>query len=311
VTGGLDLEVARVTGIAAGVRELALRRPGGGLLPGHPPGSHVVLTCGGRSNAYSLTGDGVPAEEYRVSVLLRPDGAGGSAALHRLRPGDRVTASRPRSAFAPVATARSSLLVAGGIGITPLLSHVRAAVRWGRPFTLLYAHRPGAGAHLAELSALCGPRLTALSGRARVQEAVTAALATQPMGTHLFVCGPGALTACVETTAAALGWPAQRVHTERFAAADLDPGTPFRARLLRRGLDVAVPAGTSLLAALEGAGVAVPSRCRQGVCGECRLPVRAGRVRHRDLYLTEEERAAGDAVMPCVSRGEDLLELDL
>ncbi|SEP20546.1 PDR/VanB family oxidoreductase [Trujillonella endophytica] len=308
----LVLEVSAVADAAPGIRTLTLRRPGGGLLPGHPPGSHLVLDCGGRRNAYSLTGDGMPAAEYRISVLLCPDGAGGSAAVHRWRAGDRVTATGPRSAFAPVSTARHAVLVAGGIGITPLLSHARAAVRWGRSFELLYGHRPGAGAHLAELHALCGDRLGVHEDTAELLARIGSVLADRPLGTHVHVCGPAPLIAFVEDTAGALGWPADRVHAERFSAADLDPGEPFVARLARSGLRVPVPAGTSLLAALEAAGVAVPSMCRQGVCGECRLPVTAGRPLHRDLYLAEPERAAGDAVMACVSRcADDELELDL
>jgi dimethylamine monooxygenase subunit B len=310
--GGLALEVAAVADAAPGIRTVALRRPGGGLLPGYPPGSHVVVECGDRRNAYSLTGDGSPAEEYRISVLLCPDGDGGSAFVHRLAVGDAVRTSRPRSAFAPVSTARSALLVAGGIGVTPMLSHARAAARWGRPFELLYGHRPGAGAHLAELREVCGERLAAYDDTPRMLDAVAAALADRPMGTHVYVCGPAPLIAHVEDTAAALGWPADRVHAERFSAADLDPGEPFTAHLARSGRAVAVPAGVSLLGALEDAGVAVPNLCRQGVCGECRLPVRGGRPLHRDLYLSDDERAAGDAVMACVSRcADDDLELDL
>jgi dimethylamine monooxygenase subunit B len=309
---GLLLEVAAVGDAAPGVRTVALRRPDGGLLQGYAPGSHLVLECGDRRNAYSLTGDGMPAEEYRISVLLCPDGAGGSAFVHRLRPGDLVATSRPRSAFAPVSTARHHLLVAGGIGITPMLSHARAAVRWGRSFRLLYGHRAGAGAHLAELAGLCGDRLEAHDSTPGMLDAVAAALAAQPVGTHVYVCGPAPLITFVEETAAALGWPPQRVHAERFSAADLDPGEPFTARLSRSGTSVPVPAGVSLLSALEGAGVAVPNMCRQGVCGECRLPVRAGRPLHRDLFLSAPERAAGDAVMACVSRcADDELELDL
>jgi ferredoxin-NADP reductase len=309
---GLLLEVSAVAEAAPGIRTLTLRRPDGGSLPGYPPGSHVVLDCGGRRNAYSLTGDGSPAAEYRVSVLLCPEGAGGSALVHGLRPRDRIRATGPRSAFPPVSTARHSVLVAGGIGITPMLSHARAAVRWGRSVELLYGHRPGAGAHLAELRALFGDRLAEHEDTAALLDAVRAALADRPLGTHVFVCGPPPLIAFVEQTAAALGWPAERVHAERFSAADLDPGKPFVARLARSGGRVPVPAGTSLLAALEAAGVAVPSMCRQGVCGECRLPVTAGRPLHRDLVLSEPERAAGDAVMACVSRcADDELELDL
>ncbi|RBY76290.1 oxidoreductase [Blastococcus sp. TF02-09] len=309
--GRLVLEVAGVVDEVPGTRTLVLRRPGGGLLPAHPPGSHVVLDCGDRRNAYSLTGDGSPCEEYRVSVLLCPDGEGGSAFVHRLAVGDIVSASRPRSAFAPVSTARHHLLVAGGIGITPMLSHARAAVRWRRSFELLYRHRPGAGAHLDELRGLCGDRLTAYTSTPEMLAAVRAALADRPLGTHVYVCGPTPLIGFVEETAAELGWPGERVHAERFSA-DLDAGEPFTAVLARSGSRVPVPSGTSLLTALEQAGVAVPNLCRQGVCGECRVPVRSGRPLHRDLYLSETERAAGDAVMCCVSRSvDDELELDL
>ena len=308
----LLLEVAAVTDAAPGIRALTLRDPGGSLLPGHAPGSHVVLSCGERRNAYSLTGDGAPSPECRISVLLCPDGAGGSAFVHSLAVGDLVSVSRPRSAFAPVATARHHVLVAGGIGITPMLSHARAAVRWGRSFELLYGHRPGAGAHREELAALCGERLAVHESTPAMLEAVRAALADRPIGTHVYVCGPAPLIDFVERTAEELGWPPERVHAERFSAADLDPGESFTARLVRSGAEVSVPSGVSLLAALEAAGVAVPNMCRQGVCGECRVPVVAGRPLHRDLYLSEAERTAGDAVMCWVSRSlDDELELDL
>jgi ferredoxin-NADP reductase len=310
--GGLLLTVAGVEEAAPGIRTVTLRRPGGGLLPAYPPGSHLVLSCGDRRNAYSLTGDGMAAPEYRISVLLCPDGDGGSAFVHALQVGDAVVAAGPRSAFAPVSTARHHLLVAGGIGVTPMLSHARAAARWGRSFELFYGHRPGAGAHRAELADVCGPRLRAFEQAAGLLDALGAALADQPMGTHVYVCGPAPLMAFVEETAAGLGWPGDRVHAERFSAADLDPGEPFVARLARSGGRVPVPAGVSLLAALEAAGVAVPSMCRQGVCGECRVTVTAGRPLHRDLYLSEPEHASGDAVMCCVSRSlDDELELDL
>ncbi|MGY1649624.1 PDR/VanB family oxidoreductase [Geodermatophilus sp. SYSU D01119] len=307
-----QLEVVAVADAAPGIRTLVLRHPDGDPLPGYAPGSHVVLSCGERRNAYSLTGDGLPGEEYRISVLLCPEGRGGSAFVHGLAVGDRVAVSRPRSAFAPVATARHHVLVAGGIGITPMLSHARAAVRWGRSFELVYGHRPGAGAHREELAALCGERLTVHESTPGMLDALAGVLADRPIGTHVYVCGPAPLIGFVERTAEELGWPSDRVHAERFSAADLDPGEPFTARLTRSGLRVPVPAGTSLLAALEGAGVAVPSMCRQGVCGECRVPVASGRPLHRDLYLSGAERAAGDAVMCCVSRSlDDDLELDL
>jgi ferredoxin len=116
----------------------------------------------------------------------------------------------------------------------------------------------------------------------------------------------------LRTITAELGWPAQRIHVERFSTAALDPGEPFTARLARSGREVLVESGVSLLEALQGSSVEVPYLCRQGVCGECRVPVTAGRPRHRDLFLTDEERDAGDSIMCCVSRSRDpVLELDL
>ncbi|SDE54040.1 PDR/VanB family oxidoreductase [Pseudonocardia oroxyli] len=291
-----ELVVSRTADPAPGIRELTLADPRGGPPPAAPPGAHVVLTCGDRRNAYSL----VDTDPYVVAV--RRQGAG-SSWLHRLAPGDRVEVSGPRSTFAPVRTARRHLLVAGGIGVTPLLSHAREAVRWGQDVRMVYVHRRGA--YAAELRALLGDRLRE-AGRADLERALD--LTDQPLGTHLYVCGPPGLQDRVVDAAARAGWPGARIHRERFTAAP-EPGVAFTARLRRTGRDLAVPEGTTLLGALEAAGLAVPSQCRQGVCGECRLPLLGGRPLHRDHYLAPEERAA--AIMPCVSRAETLVELDL
>ena len=309
----LQLRVVDVAQVAPDIRSIALAALDGSRLPSFTPGSHLVLTCGQRRNAYSLTGPTIEPAAYEISVLHQRAGRGGSAWVHaQLRPGAVVTASVPRSAFAPVLTARHHLLVAGGIGITAMLSHVRAALQWKRSFTLLYSYRPGHGAHVEELRRLCGQRLQEVHGRTATRRRLQEALTGQPLGTHVYTCGPGALIDTVEQCARAAGWPAERVHAERFAVDELPPGRPFTARLTSSGRTIDVPSGTSLLEALEAGGVAVPNRCRQGVCGECRLAVRSGRIEHRDLYLSAEERAAGDSIMACVSRSaEESVEIDL
>ena len=310
--GRLHLRVVGTSVAAPGVRNLVLARADGARLPAYPPGSHLVLHCGQRRNAYSLTGCGTRPGTYTVSVLLLADGQGGSRWVHGLQVGDELVADRPRSAFAPVSTATHHLLVAGGIGITPVLSHARSAVRWGRSFDLLYGYRPGAAAHLAELRALCGAYLHELPVMANFLAAVEAALIGSRIGTHLYACGPAPMLDAVVGRAGELGWPEERVHTERFSAEALDPGEPFEAVLTRSARRVPVPSGTSLLDALDGAGVTVPSMCRQGICGECRVTVLDGEPLHRDLFLSEQERAAGDSVMCCVSRSRNpYLELDL
>ncbi len=312
----LDLVVADSSYQAAGIRELVLRHPGRAILPSFAPGSHIVIECEGHTNAYSLTGSGDFPEEYRISVLYCPDGRGGSAAVHRLMHGEQVRVSAPRSAFPPVANARRHLLFAGGIGITPMVSHLRAAAEWGRDAELLYSYRPGQDAHLSDVQALCGSSpglsLSEFTNRRSFRAGLAEALRRQPLGTHLYVCGPQAFMDTVIAEARAACWPESRLHLEAFGSAELDAGRPFSVRLGRSGRSVAVPSGVSLLDALDRVGVTMPRLCRQGVCGECVVPVKAGRPEHRDLFLSDAEKSANSAIMCCVSRSLDPeLELDL
>lgn len=312
--GWLVLRVADARTFGA-VRSLRLVSPTGGTLPSFTPGSHVVIEAGGRCNAYSLTGTFLDPIAYEISILRIADGRGGSRWIHdELKIGERVSVSPPRSGFAPVASARHHVLVAGGIGITPILSLVRAARIYRRSFEVIYAYRSGrAAAHLGELRALCGPgRLRIAHARDQLVDVLAERLADQPLGSVLFLCGPPAMMESAQTIAARLGWPSQRIHSERFSTESLDPGTPFTVRLRRAGRQLRVESGVSLLEALEAAAVPVPNLCRQGVCGECRVAVTEGSPEHRDVFLSEEERAAGDSVMCCVSRARgELLELDL
>ncbi|WP_174843241.1 PDR/VanB family oxidoreductase [Cryobacterium glaciale] len=308
----LDLVVRDVTVAAPDIRSLAFEAADGGLLPAYVAGSHIVVHRGGRTNSYSLTGSGSNPSDYTISVLRQPDGAGGSLALHALTVGDTVRVSAPRSAFAPVTTARRHLLIAAGIGITPMISHLKAGGEWQRPTTLLYRYRPGAAAHLDEARALAGAALVESTSRERFAVVLAEHLSSQPLGTHLYVCGPAGFSASVLQAAADAGWPASRLHSEAFAAADLGPGEPFRVHLARSDVNVDVPAGVSLLEALEGADHGVPNMCRSGICGECIVPVLRGRPEHRDLYLSDDEKADNASMMCCVSRGHDNeLELDL
>ena len=299
-----DAEVRTVTLVADGLA--------GEPLPAYVPGSHLVLGCGDRRNAYSLLDSGSEPRSYRVSVLRNEAGAGGSTWIHtRLCLGTLVESSLPRSGFAPVTAAKRHLLLAAGIGVTPLLSHAAAAREWGRPVTMLYQHRPAAAAHLEELRALLGDDLVETTSRAACREALERLLVSQPLGTHLYACGPAGFLDLVVTRAEAWGWPDQRVHTERFANVSLDPGRAFTARIRSRGVTVPVASGRSLLDGLLEAGLAVPNRCRQGVCGECLVGVIRGVPEHRDLYLSTEERSRNDRMLACVSRGHTELELNL
>ncbi|MFJ5959037.1 PDR/VanB family oxidoreductase [Paenarthrobacter sp. NPDC092416] len=313
VEGGLQLEVTSVSPQTDSIVSITLADPSFRTLPSYVPGSHLVVQYGEEGvNAYSLTGAGNAPSEYTISVLRVEDGAGGSMAMHRLAVGDRVFVSRPRSAFAPASTATHHLLVAAGIGITPVLSHARAAADRGTTSSLIYVYRPGAGAHVEEARELLGPALTECSNRDSFNKILTEQLTTQSVGTHLYVCGPGPFMDSVLDQARELGWASARLHSEAFGAAELDDGEPFKVNLVRSGLTLQVPAGVSLLDTLEKAGKSVPNMCRKGICGECVLPVLRGTPQHRDLYLTDQEKAENTTMMCCVSRSHDPeLELDL
>ncbi len=283
------------------------------LLTPFQPGSHLIVTAGDHRNAYSLVDDGMYPTSYGISVLRRGEG-GGSDWLHdNLVEGSEVEIEGPRSMFAPVSDQRHAVLIAGGIGVTPVLSHARAAVRDGRSAEIIYSYRPGHAAHLDDLRSLAehpGVTLHEATGVDETIALLTERLAVQPLGTHAYACGPAPLLETYQQITATCGWPSARVHLERFAAPEQDPGDPFSATLGTDGAVIDVPAGVSLLQRLLDHGVAVPNLCRQGVCGECRIPVRAGTITHRDFVLSDEEKAAGDSMLCCVSRGTDL-QLDL
>jgi ferredoxin-NADP reductase len=320
VEHGFEVEVTSRRLQTERIVSIAFSDPSGAELPSYVPGSHVVVQYGDGvsadsflgANAYSLTGSGDTPSDYTISVLLVEDGAGGSMAMHRLAVGDRIWVSRPRSKFAPAATARHHLLVAAGIGITPLLSHARFAAEWNAPASLIYVYRRGEGAHAAEVRELLGPAVTECHDRGSFQTVLTERLTTQKLGTHLYVCGPTPFMDSVLEQARELGWPEGLLHSEAFGAGELDAGEPFAATLARSGVRLKIPAGVSLLEALEKEGKRIPNMCRKGICGECIVPVLRGTPQHRDLFLSEQEKSENTTMMCCVSRSlDEELELDL
>jgi dimethylamine monooxygenase subunit B len=307
-TRARELTVAAVTPLTAAITSFELAAPDGATLTAYQPGSHLIVTADGKRNAYSLLGDGANPRRYQISVLRR--GGGASDWLHdNLRVGSTVEVEGPRSMFAPVLNQRHALLIAGGIGITPILSHALGRLRSGGGAEIIYSYRPGHAAHLGELRSLArrpGVTLHEVSGRATTAELLRWRLRDQPLGTHAYACGPASLLDTYQQFARDAGWPAARVHLERFTAPEPDPGEPFQATLAASGEVLSVPAGVSLLTRLLEAGYPVPNLCRRGVCGECRIPVRAAALEHRDYVLTDEEKKAGDAMLCCVSRGQDI-----
>jgi ferredoxin-NADP reductase len=310
----VPLRLARKQQLAEGIISLSFILNGLGILPTWTPGAHVDLHLpGGYVRQYSLCGDPADGSAWRVAVLREPGGRGGSAAAHDLlAEGDELTASAPRNHF-ELDDADSYLFIAGGIGITPILSMVAEAERRGRRWELAYGGRSRASmAFLDELAAY-GDKVTVRPQDRFGLLDLDALLGEPHAGTAVYCCGPPPLLAAVAERCQA--WPAGALRVERFAADEgvtSHEGETFEVELASCGRVIGVPAGQSVLTALRGAGFEVLSSCEEGTCGTCETPVLAGVPDHRDAVLTPAERAAGDIMMVCVSRSKTpRLVLDL
>ncbi len=311
---GVTLRVRAKTAQSADVLTLTLVHPDGYRLPDWTPGSHIDLVLpNGLTRQYSLCGSRWDAHSYRVGVLREPDGRGGSAYVHdELRPGDLVGVGGPRNNF-PLVPAPRYLFVAGGIGITPLLSMVHQADLLGADWQLLYGGRRRASMAFLDELAGYGDRVHVVPQDECGLLPITGFLGRPRPDTRVYCCGPAPLLAAVETACA--GWAPHALRTERFVADDRGAPVregPFEVELARTGTTVTVGAEQSVLDAVHAAGVDVLSSCRQGVCGTCETTVVDGRPDHRDSLLDDDERAAGDCMYICVSRScTDRLVLDL
>lgn len=315
----LTVKVLRRTQVAEDIAAFELGLPDGGALPGFSAGSHVdVHVPGGLVRQYSLCNDDAEAHRYRIAVLRDAASRGGSAAMHdALHEGDELLISAPRNHF-PLVRAERTLLLAGGIGVTPLLCMAQRLAAIGADFELHYCTRSAARTAFREEIAAAPwagrARFHFDDGDAAQKLDAAALLATPTPGTHLYVCGPAGFIAHVTQTAKAQGWPDEQVHLEYFGAAPQDTSGDgsFEVRLASTGKTYTVAADQSVVQALAAHGVEIMVSCEQGVCGTCITRVLEGECEHRDLYFTDEEKAANDQFTPCCSRARSpLLVLDL
>lgn len=310
----LKVRVAEVRQLSPVVREFTLV-PVTGSLPGFSAGSHVqvVLPMGERTlrNAYSLLSDPADTGHYRIAVRLQEGSRGGSRFMHeQVQAGDELQVTAPANLFPLHSQAGHHVLLAGGIGITPFLAHIAELQARGASFELHYAFRGElTAAYVQSLAEQLGSALHLYDSAAGQRLDLAQVLGNQPLGSHVYACGPQNLLDALRAQAAALGWADKRVHWEAFAAAE--PGQPFVVELASNGQRIEVPGDYSLLEALEQAGVSVNSLCRGGVCGQCVTGYLSGEVEHRDHVLGAAERTS--QLMPCVSRGScaSTLLLDL
>ncbi|MGO4203841.1 2Fe-2S iron-sulfur cluster-binding protein [Rhodococcus sp. TAF43] len=300
-----DLEVHRKSDVVDGVAVLELRHPAGVALPQWTPGSHIdVVLQPDLVRQYSLCGDPSDPGCWRIAVLREPDGRGGSQYVHdKLDVGDSVRVRGPRNNF-ELRDAPRYIFIAGGIGITPMLPMVAAAHAAGSDWTLTYGgRRRGSMAFVDELTTLYPDSVEVCAQDVSGRPDLSAILGTPLPDTLVYCCGPAGLLDAVAERCEQ--WPAGTLHVERFAARELGAPVldePFEVELALSGTTVTVPPGTSILEAVTAAGVQVLSSCQEGTCGTCETSVLGGVVEHRDSLLTDEERAADDTMMICVSR---------
>jgi ferredoxin-NADP reductase len=298
---------------AEGIVSCELRAMDGSAMPDCPPGAHIdVHLPNGLTRQYSVYAAG--QHVYSIAVKRDPASRGGSAYVaDTLRIGQTLRISAPRNNFPLSPEANHSVLIAGGIGITPLLAMARALRRQDRSYVLHYLVRsPHDAAFTEELEDwsdqaqihICD---TVEAGR----DCMAAALSDNPPGTHFYCCGPGAMLD--EFVARTARFNPQQVHLERFApAATPMEGDAFTVELARSGQSVSVAPGISILDTLLKAGIDVSYSCQQGICGECEVKVLEGLPDHRDEVLTADEHAASKVMMVCCSRAKSAkLVLDL
>lgn len=308
----LDVVDARMSG--EDVRVLTFAHPRRPLLPDPSPGAHVdVRLPDGKVRQYSLCGDPDDARTYTIAVKREPAGRGGSRWIHEhLVRGAVAHVSAPRNHFPIAADAASHVLVAGGIGITPLAAMARRLRRERRRFTLHYcARNPARAPLLREVLAACGDHLHPWfsDGGAAGRFDAAAALARRLEGAHVYCCGPARLVEAVR--AATAHWPEGSVHFEHFAPLGQEgfEPAPFEIRIASTGQTFEVPPERSALEVLRANGFSLASSCELGVCGSCECGYSAGTVIHRDVVLDAPARRS--RMLLCVSRAQGQVVLDL
>jgi ferredoxin-NADP reductase len=313
----LDLEVRRRETVADGVVTVALADPGGEDLPEWTAGAHIDVIMGeGLTRQYSLCGSTSDRSEWVIGVLLDPDSRGGSKFVHeQLHEGSSVRVRGPRNAFPLVGSPRYQF-IAGGIGITPILTMIDAAQARGADWHLLYGGRQRTSMAFLDRLERHGDRVTVSPRDEREGRLdLGSVLATSRDDTLVYCCGPEGLLGAVED--ACDSWPGDSLHIERFSPKELDEPSPdaletFEVECQRSGVIVTIPADRSIYDVVEEAGVDVLGSCMEGVCGTCECDVVEGEPDHRDSILSEAERARGDVIMVCVSRSRsERLVLDI
>ncbi|HEY0297305.1 MAG TPA: PDR/VanB family oxidoreductase [Bordetella sp.] len=303
------------------IRAFRLAAADGGALPPYTPGSHLKVQVPGLHDprCYSLINTGGEAfaapGEYRLGVRIEENSQGGSRYMHALKEGDTITAQGPANEFPLADHPGKTVLIAGGIGITPMASMAASLAAKGNDYVLHYSGRSrGQLAFLGELQALAGDKLAVHADDEPASAFdLDALLDAAPAGQHVYVCGPKGLIDAVIAGARKRDWDGKRVHFELFTAAAPQAGDgAFEVELKQSGRVLQVPADKTIIDVLEAAGCDPMYDCKRGECGVCQATVLEGTPDHRDYYLSDAEKAKGNVIQMCISRAKSArLVLDL
>jgi vanillate monooxygenase ferredoxin subunit len=291
-----------------------------GRLPAFTAGAHLdVHLPNGLVRQYSLCNAPTDHDRYVIAVLRDPASRGGSQAVHEaVAEGSTLQISAPKKHFPLAEAAPHHLLMAGGIGSTPMLAMAETLTASGQSFELHYATRSRERTAFVERLANTPYASRVMhhfdDGDASQKLDIAATLASARAGTHLYVCGPQGFMDAVLGAARGAGWPEERLHFEFFGAAPVDTSGDgsFEVEIASTGQVIPIRPEQTTLQALQAAGLDIPMSCEQGVCGTCLTGVKSGTPDHRDHYLTPDEQAANNQFLPCCSRAKSArLVLDL
>ncbi len=312
----LRVQVARKEMTADGIVSLRFEALEG-QLPTFQPGAHIdVHLQNGQVRQYSLTNGPGETNHYTIGVKREPDSRGGSAAIHdSVAQGDVMAVSAPRNNFPLRRDASHTIFVAGGIGVTPLISMARALNAQGLSFEFHYFVQSEDHAAFKREMGEFANALTLHKGLTPEETGTTlkGVLDTPGHARHVYICGPGPMLEATRAIATDQGWTDEAVHFEYFKnTTEVDDTNSFEIDLARSAMTLTVPAGKTILDVLRENGVNMASSCEQGACGTCRVGVIEGEVTHQDVYLSPGEKAEGKSIMTCVSRAaSDRLILDI
>ena len=316
----LRVRVARKTAEAVDISTFELISIDDRPLPAFSAGSHIdVHLPNGLTRQYSLCNDPSEGHRYLIGVLRDAASRGGSQAMHELvQVGDVLHISAPKNHFPLAHEVTHSVLVAGGIGVTPILCMAERLAVTGASFEMHYCTRsPERTAFRERIAASAfAPQVHFHYDDGAEGQKLRPDRLLTPMrpGVHLYICGPKGFMDWLLEAARAAGWPTQRLHYEFFGAELVKSAddASFEVKLASSGKVVVVPKDKTVVQALAAAGVEIATSCEQGVCGTCLTRVLEGEPDHKDMYLTPEEQAANDQFTPCCSRSvSPRLVLDL